>query len=168
MLTDSGTNAMSDQQIASMMVATTRMPARPASRGCRRRSRRLRMTHVLPVPRATRRGEHHLQDLHQGRRRDPDELSFHDDQGAHRREWRPRLEIVFTDEALKIRSSHPSQGNLDIKKLEAIIAEVGPARIPYVRMEASTNLIAGSRSRCKTCATVRAVTRNTASCSCST
>ncbi len=50
---------------------------------------------------------------------------------------------IYTDEALKIKSSFPFKGNMDIGKLKALIKEHGAARIPFIRLEASTNLIGG-------------------------
>jgi tryptophanase len=50
---------------------------------------------------------------------------------------------IYTDEALKIKSSFPFKGNMDIAKLKALIKEHGAARIPFIRLEASTNLIGG-------------------------
>ncbi len=51
---------------------------------------------------------------------------------------------LFEDDALDIKSSKPFKGNISIAKLEKLIAEKGAAkRIPFVRMEASTNLIGG-------------------------
>jgi tryptophanase len=44
---------------------------------------------------------------------------------------------------MKIKSSHPFKGNLDPVQLEKIIIESGPQNIPFIRMEASTNLIGG-------------------------
>ncbi len=54
-----------------------------------------------------------------------------------------RIEELFTDEALKIKSDYPFKGNLDIVKLKALIARQGKENVPYVRMEAGTNLIGG-------------------------
>jgi tyrosine phenol-lyase len=53
------------------------------------------------------------------------------------------LHEIYTDEALKIKSSHPFKGNIDIEKLKGIIAAHGSERIPFIRLEASTNLIGG-------------------------
>jgi tryptophanase len=50
---------------------------------------------------------------------------------------------LFTPEAMKIKSTHPFKGNIDIVRLEQLINEKGPENIPFVRMEASTNLIGG-------------------------
>jgi len=50
---------------------------------------------------------------------------------------------IYTDEALKIKSDCPFKGNIDTNKLRALIKEYSPARIPFIRLEASTNLIGG-------------------------
>ncbi|MFR6033823.1 MAG: beta-eliminating lyase-related protein [Bacilli bacterium] len=42
-----------------------------------------------------------------------------------------------------MKSQNPFKGNIDISKLEKIIAENGADKIPFIRMEASTNLIGG-------------------------
>ena len=54
-----------------------------------------------------------------------------------------RVEEIFMDEALKITSDHPFKGNVDIDKLVALIEKEGAGNIPFVRMEAGTNLIGG-------------------------
>ena len=54
-----------------------------------------------------------------------------------------RIAELFTDEALKIKSDHPFKGNIDIAKLKALIARQGKENVPYIRMEAGTNLIGG-------------------------
>lgn len=54
-----------------------------------------------------------------------------------------RVEEVFKDEALKITSEDLFKGNLDIAKLRDVIETNGKDNIPFVRMEAGTNLIGG-------------------------
>jgi tyrosine phenol-lyase len=54
-----------------------------------------------------------------------------------------RLFEIYTKDALKIKSDCPFKGNIDIGKLKDLIKEFTPARIPFIRMEASTNLIGG-------------------------
>ena len=51
-----------------------------------------------------------------------------------------RVEEVFIDEALKITSDVPFKGNMDIEKLRDLIETNGAENIPFVRMEAGTNL----------------------------
>ncbi len=54
-----------------------------------------------------------------------------------------KVEEIFYDEALKINSDHPFKGNVNIEKLRDIIETNGVENIPFVRMEAGTNLIGG-------------------------
>ena len=54
-----------------------------------------------------------------------------------------RVEEVFKDEALKITSDDPFKGNMDIARLRDVIETNGVENIPFVRMEAGTNLIGG-------------------------
>ncbi|MBB6443600.1 tryptophanase [Bacillus benzoevorans] len=53
------------------------------------------------------------------------------------------VEEIFYDEALKINSDHPFKGNVNIEKLRDLIETNGVDKIPFVRMEAGTNLIGG-------------------------
>ena len=50
---------------------------------------------------------------------------------------------IPTDEAFKIKSDFQFKGNFDIQKLRDVIAEYGAEQIPFIRLEASTNLIGG-------------------------
>ncbi len=50
---------------------------------------------------------------------------------------------LYTDEALKTKSTHPFKGNMDIQKLEEAIRQHGKHKVGYVRMEATTNLLGG-------------------------
>ncbi len=159
MLTDSGTNAMSDEQLGSMMVADD---AYAGSASFARMQEAIRevfgTTLVLPV--------------HQGRAAEniisktfirPGDLipmNYHfTTTKAHIDINGGRVLELYTDEALKIRSSHPFKGNMDLAKLAATIAEFGAKRIPYVRMEASTNLIGGQPFSMQNMREVRALTR---------
>lgn len=54
-----------------------------------------------------------------------------------------RVEEIFIDEALKITSDNLFKGNIDINKLKDLIETNGAENIPFVRMEAGTNLIGG-------------------------
>lgn len=53
------------------------------------------------------------------------------------------VEEIFIDEALNINSNHPFKGNIDIAKLREVIEKHGTEKIPFVRLEAGTNLIGG-------------------------
>jgi len=50
---------------------------------------------------------------------------------------------LYADEALKTKSSHPFKGNMDLQRLQDAIKKYGREKIGYVRMEATTNLLGG-------------------------
>ncbi len=50
---------------------------------------------------------------------------------------------LYADEALKTKSTHPFKGNMDIQKLKDAIRKYGKEKVGYVRMEATTNLLGG-------------------------
>jgi tryptophanase len=53
------------------------------------------------------------------------------------------VEEIISDEGLKITSSEPFKGNIDIGKLNEAIARLGKDKISFVRIEAGTNLVGG-------------------------
>ena len=53
------------------------------------------------------------------------------------------IEEILIDEALHITSDHPFKGNINIAKLRDLFETYGPEKIPFVRLEAGTNLIGG-------------------------
>lgn len=143
MLTDSGTNAMSDNQIASMLQADD---AYAGSQSFYRMEQAVRDVFgkkwVLPV--------------HQGRaaeniisqtfisKGDVIPMNYHfTTTMAHMELNGGKVHEIYTDEALKIKSNVPFKGNIDINRLQALIDEYGAERVPFIRMEASTNLIGG-------------------------
>ena len=143
MLTDSGVNAMSDQQLASMMVADD---SYAGSETFTRLSKKLTeifgMAYFLPA--------------HQGRACEnilgkvfvkPDSvvpMNYHfTTTKVHVTLNGGKVEEIFKDEALKITSDYPFKGNMDITKLQSLIQKHGKDKVPFVRMEAGTNLIGG-------------------------
>jgi tryptophanase len=143
MLTDSGTNAMSDNQVASMLRADD---AYAGSQSYMRLEEAIQEVfncrYYLPV--------------HQGRAAeniiskvfikpgDVVPMNYHfTTTKAHIELNGGSIMEIYTDEALKVKSSHPFKGNLDIAKLKDIIKKYGADRVAYIRLEASTNLIGG-------------------------
>ena len=142
MLTDSGVNAMSDRQLAAMMIADdsyagsatfTRLTDRleeifgtkyflPAHQG-RAAENILAMTFVKPgsvIP-----------------------MNYHfTTTKAHITRLGGRVEELICDEGVKLTSSCPFKGNFDLEKLEELFRKEG-GNIPFVRIEAGTNLIGG-------------------------
>jgi len=53
------------------------------------------------------------------------------------------VEEIIIDEGLSIQSDHPFKGNMDIDKLNEAIGRLGADNIAFVRVEAGTNLIGG-------------------------
>ena len=143
MLTDSGTNAMSDEQMSAMMRADD---AYAGSQSFERLLEAVR--EVL--------GAGHFLPVHQGRAAEniicrvflkngsvvPTNYHFTTFQ-AHTLDKGGRIEELLYDDALKIDSDNPFKGNINIEKLNACIVENGPENVPFIRMEASTNLIGG-------------------------
>jgi len=143
MLTDSGTNAMSDLQQSSMFVADD---AYAGSQSFTRFEKS-----VLDVF-----GKKIVLPVHQGRAAENILSSAFVKPGsvipmnyhftttlAHIQLRGGKVVELFTPEAMKIKSSCPFKGNIDTVRLEKVIVESGPENIPFIRMEASTNLIGG-------------------------
>ncbi len=143
MLTDSGTNAMSDNQLAAMMRADD---AYAGSQSFERLQKAVE--EVL--------GKKYLLPVHQGRAAEnvicrtfvkPGNvipMNYHFTTVlAHVTENGGKIEELLHDHAFELKSDHPFKGNMDIEKLEKCIQEHGVENIPFIRMEASTNLIGG-------------------------
>jgi tyrosine phenol-lyase len=143
MLTDSGTNAMSDNQVSSMLQADD---AYAGSQSFYRMEAALRDVF----------GKHYVLPVHQGRAAEnlisqvfikKDEIipmNYHfTTTKAHMELNGGTVHEIYEDDALQIKSTKPFKGNIDIDKLKALYKEYGKEKIAFVRMEASTNLIGG-------------------------
>ncbi len=143
MLTDSGTNAMSDNQASSMLRADD---AYSGSQSYYRMENALREVF----------GKHYILPAHQGRAAENVISKVFIKEGDviptnyHFTTTMAHIEInggkvleIYTDEAIKIKSDHPFKGNIDINRLKNVIKEYGAEKIPFIRLEASTNLIGG-------------------------
>jgi len=53
------------------------------------------------------------------------------------------VEEIISDEGMKVKSDEPFKGNIDIGKLTAAIDRIGKENICFVRIEAGTNLVGG-------------------------
>ncbi|HPS11884.1 MAG TPA: tryptophanase [Prolixibacteraceae bacterium] len=143
MLTDSGTNAMSDNQVSSMLHADD---AYAGSQSFYRMEAAVREVF----------GKEYVLPAHQGRaceniisqafikKGDVIPMNYHFTTTKEHMELNGgKVLEIYTDEALKIKSNHPFKGNIDIDKLKAVVKEYGAEHIAFIRMEASTNLIGG-------------------------
>ncbi len=76
---------------------------------------------------------------------------------AHITQYGGKIAELLYDEAYVINSSHPFKGNMNIEKLEDVIKVHGAKNIPFIRMEASTNLIGGQPFSVQNLRDVRAI-----------
>ncbi|MFZ4582748.1 MAG: tryptophanase [Paludibacter sp.] len=157
MLTDSGTNAMSDNQLAAMMQADD---AYAGSQSFIRLQ-----TAVKDVL-----GKDYLLPVHQGRAAESIisiayvkkgslvPMNYHFTTAmAHITHNGGKIAELLYPEAYVINSDHPFKGNMNIELLEETIVNHGAANVPFIRMEASTNLIGGQPFSVQNLRDVRAV-----------
>ena len=143
MLTDSGTNAMSDNQVAAMSLADDSYAGSASYTKLEKAINEVfNQKYFLPV--------------HQGRAAEhiiaktfcklgtvvPMNYHFTTTK-AHIEMIGSAVEEIYTDEALKIKSDFPFKGNMDINKLNKVIEKWGAENVAYIRFEAGTNLIGG-------------------------
>ena len=143
MLTDSGTNAMSDRQLGAMMIADDSYAGSETF-------------YRLEAQVQKFFGKKYFLPAHQGRAcenilaktlvkpGDVVPMNYHfTTTKTHINLQGGQVLEIFKDEAIKVTSSEPFKGDIDLAKLEAIINEYGTNRIPFVRIELGTNLIGG-------------------------
>jgi tryptophanase len=157
MLTDSGTNAMSDNQLAAMMVADD---AYAGSESFYKLARVVKKVfgfeYTLPVHQG-RAAEHLIVKVFL---RQPQVVL----NNYHFPSTRVHVELVGSqildlvhDIALIPGGSESFKGNIDISKLERAITEKGSENVAFIRMEATTNLIGGQPFSMKNLRDVRSV-----------
>lgn len=143
MLTDSGVNAMSDNQVAAMFQADD---SYAGSETCNRLMKVIREVF----------GTEFFLPAHQGRAcenilaeafvkpGDVVPMNYHfTTTKAHITRKGGSVVEVISEKGMVPQSDEPFKGNFDLAKLEALIQEVGPEHVPFVRIEAGTNLIGG-------------------------
>ncbi len=143
LLTDSGTNAMSDRQWAGMMMGDE---AYAGSRNYYALEEAVREFYGFP----------HLIPTHQGRGAEnilskilitpgdhvPGNMYFTTTR-VHQELAGATFHDVIIDEAHDPASEHPFKGDVDLDKLDALVREVGAERVPYVSVAATVNLAGG-------------------------
>jgi tyrosine phenol-lyase len=157
MLTDSGTNAMSDNQLAAMMQADD---AYAGSQSFIRLQKAvedvLGKKYFLPVHQG-RAAENILSNAYI-RKGSLIPMNYHfTTTMAHITQYGGKIAELLYDEGYVIDSDHPFKGNMNIEKLEDTIKTHGAKNIPFIRMEASTNLIGGQPFSIKNLRDVRAI-----------
>ncbi|TWH57387.1 tyrosine phenol-lyase [Desulfitobacterium sp. LBE] len=143
LLTDSGTTAMSDKQWAGMMMGDE------AYAGSR---------NFLHLDRVVKEyyGFKHLVPTHQGRGAEnllsrlmikpgdyvPGNMYFTTTR-YHQEANGATFKDIIIDEAHDSANRHPFKGNIDLKKLQTLIDEVGAEKIPYICLAVTVNLAGG-------------------------
>ena len=143
LLTDSGTSAMSDRQWAGMMLGDE------AYAGSR---------NFYHLEAAVQRfyGYRHLVPTHQGRGAEhlisralirpgdhvPGNMYFTTTR-LHQELAGATFHDVIVDEAHDPEALHPFKGNVDLAKLERLVAEVGAEKVPYVSLAGTVNMAGG-------------------------
>jgi tryptophanase len=143
MLTDSGVNAMSDNQFAAMIKTDDAYAGSMTFYDFANA-----VDDVL--------GYKHVMNVHQGRAAEHLLAKVFAKQGDviptnyHFTTTKAHIELagakvleIYYDEALKTESSNLFKGNIDPQKLKNTIKQYGKDKVSFVRMEATTNLIGG-------------------------
>lgn len=157
MLTDSGVNAMSDKQVASMLEADDSYAGSSTYTKLENKIRELfNKEYFLPA--------------HQGRACESILAQVFVSEGqivpmnyhftttkAHIQLRGGSVEEIITKDGLNIKSDISFKGNMDIQQLEGLIAKHGADKIAFVRLEAGTNLIGGQPVSLKNMKEVRKV-----------
>ncbi len=143
MLTDSGTNAMSDTQQAAMLMADD---AYAGSESFYRLADAVReifgYQYVLPAHQG--RAAEHLLAKTFVKPGHVVPMNYHfTTTKAHFDLAGGKVLELYTKEALNTQSCQPFKGNMDLDRLQAAIDAAGPKNVSFVRMEATTNLIGG-------------------------
>ncbi|NSW53673.1 MAG: tryptophanase [Anaerolineae bacterium] len=143
MLTDSGTNAMSDNQLAAMMVSDDAYAGSESF---------FKLTNAveemlgfrLTIPVHQGRAAEHLIAKTFVRPGDACIMNYHFTTTKAHFEMAGGVVLeLYKDGALQTESDDPFKGNMDLQKLEDTIQQFGADHVSFVRMEATTNLIGG-------------------------
>jgi tryptophanase len=143
MLTDSGTNAMSDNQVAAMSQADDSYAGSASYTKLEKAINDVfNQKYYLPVHQG--RAAEHIIAKTFCRPGTVVPMNYHfTTTKAHIEMAGSAVEEIYTDEALKTKSDYPFKGNMDIDKLNKIIEKWGAENVAYIRFEAGTNLIGG-------------------------
>ncbi len=158
LLTDSGTNAMSDRQWAGMMLGDE---AYAGSRNFYHLEEAVQTTYGYQylVPTHQGRGAEHL--LSQAVIKPGDVIPgnmYFTTTRLHQELAGGTFVDVIIDEAHDPTSLHPFKGNVDLGKVEAVIQRVGAGKVPYVSLAGTVNMAGGQPVSMQNVRELRALT----------
>ena len=143
LLTDSGTNAMSEHMWAGIMEGDE---AYAGSRSFRHLCEAIEEVYGYPetIPTHQGRGAEHIlsQILIEPGDVVPGNMYFTTTR-FHQEYAGGKFVDVIIDEAHEPASTHPFKGNIDLAKLQAVIDEYGADKVPYVSVETNVNMAGG-------------------------
>ena len=143
MLTDSGVNAMSDNQLAAMMIADDSYAGSATFTRLEKKIQELFNTEFFLPAHQGRACEHILAQAFV-KTGSVVPMNFHfTTTKAHITRLGGRVEELVVDEGRSPLGNYPFKGNFDLAKLEALIKKEGAGNIAFIRLEAGTNLIGG-------------------------
>lgn len=143
LLTDSGTNAMSDNQWAGLMLGDEAYAGSKNFKHLQKAVRELYgFKHVVPTHQG--RGAENILSQIMIKPGDyvPGNMYFTTTR-AHQELNGATFRDIIIDEAHDPQNEHPFKGNIDLHKLQDLIYEVGPERIPYICLAVTVNLAGG-------------------------
>ena len=143
MLTDSGTNAMSDNQLAAMMVSDDAYAGGESYYKLGQAVQEvLGFEYCLPAHQG-RAAEHLLAKIF-CKPGSVVPMNYHfTTTKAHFEMAGAEVLEIYGNDALQTDSDNPFKGNIDLAKLNAVIDKYGADKVAFIRMEATTNLIGG-------------------------
>lgn len=143
LLTDSGTNAMSDRQWAGMMLGDE---AYAGSRNFYHLEQAIQETYSYKylIPTHQGRGAEHMISQIMIKEGDyvPGNMYFTTTR-LHQEMAGGTFVDIIIDEAHDTESEHPFKGNVDLNKLQALIDKVGADHIPYISIATAVNMAGG-------------------------
>ncbi|GMU59016.1 MAG: tryptophanase [Myxococcaceae bacterium] len=159
LLTDSGTSAMSDVQWAGMMLGDEAYAGSRNYYHLEEAMQRFYGYRYL-VPTHQGRGAEHLLSSILIKPGDtvPGNMYFTTTRAHQERAGGTFVDIIV-DEAHDPTDERPFKGNVDLNKLEALIAKVGAKRIPYVSVAVTVNMAGGQPVSMQNLKELRALTR---------
>jgi len=143
MLTDSGVNAMSDRQLAAMMEADDAYAGSASFYKLEEKIQKIfKMNYFLPAHQG--RACEHLISRAFVKKGMTLPMNYHfTTTKSHIENAGGTVVELLVDEGLNPQSNCSFKGNIDLSKLDKVIAEKGPGNIGFIRIESGTNLIGG-------------------------